>query len=246
MFCPNCGTKMNDDVRFCGVCGHRMQVPTTAAQQGALTPNPGPTDAGTSSVSHRQTQLRIAAIVTSVVAVLVVGLSVARALGLFGGLGAATSEGTATHASYQPSEVSYEGRTVQALARPSLAAGIPAYQEPAAPSVRDYTVSTDLSNVSCNQEQLELTSSGSSALRQTLAQNGFAVTVGSAGFEFFELYEKNRYDYLPNFVTTDSMMHTYHLYFQHLMKSTEKGYLSGELATLGKMLCVQSVKSAAY
>ena len=240
MFCPNCGTKMNDDVRFCGVCGHRMQVPTTAAQQGALTPNPGPTNAGTSSVSHRQTQLRIAAIVTSVVAVLVVGLSVARALGLFGGLGAATSEGTATHASYQPSEVSYEGRTVQALARPSLAAGIPAYQEPAAPSVRDYTVSTDLSNVSCNQEQLELTSSGSSALRQTLAQNGFAVTVGSAGFEFFELYEKNRYDYLPNFVTTDSMMHTYHLYFQHLMKSTEKGYLSGELATVGKTLCAES------
>ena len=84
MFCPNCGTKMNDDVRFCGVCGHRMQVPTTAAQQGALTPNPGPTDAGTSSVSHRQTQLRIAAIVTSVVAVLVVGLSVARALGDYG------------------------------------------------------------------------------------------------------------------------------------------------------------------
>ena len=58
-----------------------MQVPTTASQQEALTPNPGPTDAGTSSVSHRQTQLRIAAIVTSVVAVLVVGLSVARALG---------------------------------------------------------------------------------------------------------------------------------------------------------------------
>ncbi|MCR5734867.1 MAG: DUF3160 domain-containing protein, partial [Lachnospiraceae bacterium] len=31
--------------------------------------------------------------------------------------------------------------------------------------------------------------------------------------EFFEVYEDNRYMYIPNFVTVDSMMHTYHLYF---------------------------------
>ena len=40
--------------------------------------------------------------------------------------------------------------------------------------------------------------------------------------EFYEIYEKNRYDNFPNFVTTDSMLHVYHLYFDYLMKQIEK------------------------
>ncbi len=33
---------------------------------------------------------------------------------------------------------------------------------------------------------------------------------------FFEIYEMNRYSQIPNFVTVDSLMHTYHLYFSYL------------------------------
>lgn len=40
--------------------------------------------------------------------------------------------------------------------------------------------------------------------------------------EFFEYYEKNTYDHFPNFVTTDSLLHVYHLYFDYLMKKIEK------------------------
>ena len=44
---------------------------------------------------------------------------------------------------------------------------------------------------------------------------------------FYEVYEQNRYEQIPNFVTVDLMMHTYHLYFSRLMKQTEKISLSG-------------------
>ncbi len=86
-----------------------------------------------------------------------------------------------------------------------------------------YTVNSDLSNVIngsnyyFSDEQLA-----------KLVENGFFVTDGYQS-EFYMMYESNRYSYTPNFVTTDSMLHTYHLFFSYLMKNVEKDYLSGEL-----------------
>ncbi len=64
-----------------------------------------------------------------------------------------------------------------------------------------------------------------------LSANGFVVW-DDAGNEFFEVYEWNRYSLIPNFVTVDSMMHTYHLYFSYLLEQVEKGYLADDLAKL--------------
>ncbi|MBQ7584208.1 MAG: DUF3160 domain-containing protein [Lachnospiraceae bacterium] len=50
--------------------------------------------------------------------------------------------------------------------------------------------------------------------------------------EFYEVYENNRYLYVPNFVTVDSLMHAYHLYFAHVMKDTEKNRLCDILISL--------------
>ena len=62
--------------------------------------------------------------------------------------------------------------------------------------------------------------------------NGFYVHEGTAGEEFFEIYEMNRYTNIPSFVTVDSMMHTYHLYFSYLMKQIEKNALCARLMSL--------------
>ena len=94
------------------------------------------------------------------------------------------------------------------------------------PSVLDYQVASDLSNV-VNLDQFYL----SDAQKAKLAENQFVVT-SSYGNEFFEAYEDNRYFQIPNFVTVDSMMHTYHLYFSLLLNRTEKTYLSDELKAL--------------
>ena len=75
------------------------------------------------------------------------------------------------------------------------------------PCVERYTVEPDLGNVD-NLWQFYL----EEGMAEKLSENGFVVS-GFAGNEFFEIYETNRYSMVPNFVTVDSMMHTYHLYF---------------------------------
>ena len=42
MFCPNCGTKNDDDALFCAACGTRLEVPGTAAPAPAPVAEPAP------------------------------------------------------------------------------------------------------------------------------------------------------------------------------------------------------------
>lgn len=88
------------------------------------------------------------------------------------------------------------------------------------PSVPSYTVEADLSNVE-NADRFYF----QDHMKEKLTENLFLVENGNWG-EFFDLYESNRYLQCPSFITTDSMMHTYHLYFSMLQKNTELGYLA--------------------
>ncbi len=65
---------------------------------------------------------------------------------------------------------------------------------------------------------------GPDEAKEYLAQYGFVVTDGWYD-EYFSVYEDNRYEYIPSFVTTDSVLHTYHLYFNFLLKSLEENEL---------------------
>lgn len=57
--------------------------------------------------------------------------------------------------------------------------------------------------------------------RELLLKNNFVV-LRSYNNEFFSTYEKNRYALDPNFVTSDSLLHTYHLLFDHVLAKTEE------------------------
>ena len=119
--------------------------------------------------------------------------------------------------------------------RPSLAGNVETGDENSvAPCVEPYTVMPDLSNVD-NLWQFYL----EDGMAEKLAQNGFVVS-GSAGGEFFEIYEQNRYTLMPSFVTVDSLMHTYHLYFSHLLKNVEKEYLMDSLSQLSSRMLESS------
>lgn len=89
---------------------------------------------------------------------------------------------------------------------------------------------SDLSNVT----NIEDYSYYSEDFLKALATDGFVIDTYNSGYEFFDAYEMNRYLQKCNFVTVDSMMHTYHLYFTYLLKKTEKEYLSDELLETGK------------
>ncbi len=103
------------------------------------------------------------------------------------------------------------------------------------PCVTPYTVEENLSNVE-NTWQFYL----QDGMIEKLEQNGFVVC-GEAGSEFFEIYEQNRYMLIPNFITVDSLMHTYHLYFSHLLKNIEKDYLSDSLTQLSSRMLESSM-----
>lgn len=94
------------------------------------------------------------------------------------------------------------------------------------PSVAPYSVDPDLGNV-YDHERLYLNEEA----QEKLIANNFVVVEGSSA-EFFDIYEFNRYAQYGSFVTTDSMMHTYHLYFAMLQENTEKKFLSDSIKKL--------------
>ena len=94
------------------------------------------------------------------------------------------------------------------------------------PTVQPYGVEPDLSNIT-NKDMFELAPEA----QKLLVKNGFVV-VPSSYREYFMLYEGNRYQPVPSFVTTDSMLHNYHLYFSHLLRVLETEKLATELEEL--------------
>ncbi len=101
-----------------------------------------------------------------------------------------------------------------------------------APAVINESIAPDLSNV----RVAFLLSEG---LRQRLSQNGFVVAPGSE-VEFFMLYEKARYDNQPIFITSDSLLHIYHLLFDKILRTAEQDYFIPLLRDLNAALLVQT------
>ena len=130
----------------------------------------------------------------------------------------------------------------EALERPSLGSDIEnsLYEEDLKPSVPEYSVDASFSNV-INAQEFVLGEYVSEAYREKLAKNLFVVG-GEMGNEFWEQYESNAYTQTPNFVTVDSLMHTYHLYFAHLLKSIEKTSLSDKVQTISSSMLEKSME----
>ncbi len=103
------------------------------------------------------------------------------------------------------------------------------------PSVEPYQADPDLGNIdnlwqfSIDEEEARM-----------LAENGFTVSTAYQS-EYYQIYENNRYLAIPNFVTVDSLMHTYHLYFGHLLKNIERDHLAGAVTDLSRQMLDKSL-----
>ena len=93
-------------------------------------------------------------------------------------------------------------------------------------------IASDLSNVQnpfiLSKAQLEL-----------LSKNGFVVSSGSEK-EFYSLYEKARYDNVPIFVTSDSLLHSYHLLFDKILRTAETEHFSPLLKQLNQAMLAKA------
>ena len=122
---------------------------------------------------------------------------------------------------------------------PALAAEFASYKEVPVdftPAVEPYQVEEGLANVT-NREMFYL----SPEAEKLLVENGFVV-VPDTEREFFMLYEMNRYEPVPSFITTDSLLHNYHLFFSHLLRVVEKEELAPTLKELTQDMLSEAEK----
>lgn len=98
--------------------------------------------------------------------------------------------------------------------------------------LQPYTVEPDLGNVVnpflLSDQQIE-----------RLVNDGFVVTPGVEK-EFFTVYEKARYANVPIFVTSDSLLHSYHLLFDKILRTTETEHFIPLLAEMNRSLLAQA------
>ena len=160
---------------------------------------------------------------------LAAGGSLALALA---GCGAKTSDDSVP-SDAEPAPVEDGGEATQAevpaLERPMLLATLAKVDD--APRTADYPDTSSSFESVTNLDDWYL----SDEMRDLLSRNLFAVDQSGAS-EFYEVYEENRYQNRASFVTVDSMMHTYHLYFSYLMKGIERSWLSDSVDQMGRLL----------
>ena len=130
--------------------------------------------------------------------------------------------------------------TVKNLYKPTIAAAskFATYEEVSvnvSPKIPKYSVNQDLSNI-INASDFSF----SAEAKGLLTKNAFVVSP-SYNNEFFPLYEANRYAYVPNFITTDSILHNYHLMFDHLLRQLEEQKLEPELKQLNARMLSESL-----
>ncbi len=101
------------------------------------------------------------------------------------------------------------------------------------PKLEDYSFADDFNDVL----NPSLVTSMDDAFLQKLRTNYFAVTDNdNYQYEFFELYEDNTYKSIPSYVTVDSLLHTFHLYYAYLQKNTERDALLYKLYSFSQQM----------
>ena len=109
------------------------------------------------------------------------------------------------------------------------------YREPKVnvePSLAPPAVAPGLSNVTVPFALSE-------GQRERLAEVGFVVTPGTEK-EFFMLYEEARYRNVPIFVTSDSLLHAYHLLFDKVLRTAEVEHFIPLLRDLNRAMIAET------
>jgi hypothetical protein len=112
-------------------------------------------------------------------------------------------------------------KSVFAPYNPQLVNVIPALDQPA--------IAPDLSNV-----HVPMPLSAGQLAR--LARDGVTASPGLQEKEFFTVYEKARYANVPIFITSDSLLHVYHLMFDKTLRTAEVEYFRPLLQSLNRAL----------
>lgn len=103
--------------------------------------------------------------------------------------------------------------------------------------VETYTTETNLSNL-VNREQFGEFSEGQMEL---LIKNNFVVNPTKEE-QLFYIYEDNQYLNLPSFITTDSVLQVYHIFYDYYLRTLENEKLLPILETLTDQMLSSSIE----
>lgn len=116
------------------------------------------------------------------------------------------------------------------------------------PKVADYSIEPDLSNV----KNAEFFGEFSDAQRKFLVENGFLITKtpvleyeGNRDFmydQIHQIYDDNEYKSIPSFVTTDSMTHIFHIFYDGFLRDIEKNELYPKSIEMTKKLLESNIE----
>ena len=119
------------------------------------------------------------------------------------------------------------------------------------PSVKDYKVAEDFSNVVNFSKDGDFTEKQ----KEMLLKNGFVITKPKNledneymeepwNYEFdqiHQIYEDNEYQYIASFVTTDSVTHIFHIFYDGFLRNLEKDELYPKSIDLNKNLLAENI-----
>lgn len=117
----------------------------------------------------------------------------------------------------------------------------PASAQTQAARVKPYTVSPSLREV-VNLRAFNKVVPLSPAERQMLAKNLF-ISQPTNSKQLFHIYEENDYKDLPSFVTTDAVLHLYHIFYDFTLRSVEEQQLTPALKRLTEGMLAESLKT---
>lgn len=119
------------------------------------------------------------------------------------------------------------------------------------PSLKDYEIEDDFSNVVNFSEFGDFTDKQ----KEMLLKNAFVITKGKNlenneyseeawNYEFdqiHQIYEDNEYKFLASFVTTDSVTHIFHIFYDGFLRNLEKDELYPKSIELNKKLLAENI-----
>ena len=134
-----------------------------------------------------------------------------------------------------PQRLTYPLASLSSFARKGVSVPYTSTQCPK--SVKPYKVSPDLSNIA----NLDQFGSFSAAEKKLLSQNAFVVAPGTEQ-QLFYIYEKNSYLKIPTFITTDSVLQVYHIFYDYSLRNLESKSLIQALDELTDSMLKKSIQ----
>ncbi len=112
-----------------------------------------------------------------------------------------------------------------------------AYKKPSFEAkVNNYEIAKDLSNI----ENINQFSGFTQEQLKKLVNNGFLV-LPAGSTKMYHTYDSNEYTGIPNFITSDSVLHLYHQFYDKSLINVESAYLYNDLDLMTKQMLDKSI-----